>query len=91
MSAFKKWKSLSRKEKNILASDIVLSKVLIGLTQKEIVVYMGPPDAFGALHDINPQIVETGYNVMDGESQCDLMIMLKNNGKASDVYLDVNY
>lgn len=65
--------------------------MLIGLTQKEIEEYMGPPDAFGALPDIDPAIVQTGYNVMDGESQCDLLIMLENAGRASDFYLDVNY
>ena len=69
----------------------MVSKVLIGMTQQEIVAYMGVPDAFGALHDIGPQIQETGYWAADGESQCDLLIEIKNAGKASDAYLDVNY
>jgi len=79
------------RKKSSLANEIVLSKVLIGLTQKEIVEYMGTPDAFGAIHDVGPQIRVTGYNACDGESQCDLMINLNDNGKASEVYLDVNY
>jgi hypothetical protein len=91
MVALKKWKSANGYEKNRLASDIVLSKVLIGLTQLEIVEYMGTPDAFGAVDDIAPNIRATGYNACDRESQCDLMIELNEDGKASDVYLDVNY
>jgi hypothetical protein len=89
--AIKRWSSASRSEKSCLANDIVLSKVLIGLTQKEIVEYMGSPDAFGAVQDIGPHIRMTGYNAIYGESQCDLMITLNDDGKASEVYLDVNY
>lgn len=91
MVALKKWKSANKYEKNRMASDIVLSKVLIGLTQLEIVEHMGTPDAFGAVDDIAPTIRATGYNACDSESQCDLMIELEDNGKTSDVYLDVNY
>lgn len=52
---------------------------------------MGLPDAFGTLHDVSPTIEETGYNAADSESQCDLIIELKNGGKASDVYLIIDY
>lgn len=89
--AIRMWKSASRREKSSLANDIVLSKVLIGLTQREIVEYMGTPDAFAALDQIGPHIRSTGYNAIFGESQCDLMITLNDDGKASEVYLDVNY
>ncbi|CAN5607612.1 hypothetical protein BH11CYA1_BH11CYA1_18350 [soil metagenome] len=89
--ALEKWKSAHRHQKSHFADDIVLSKVLIGMTQKEIVEYMGTPDAFGAVRDIAPNIVMSGYDAQNGESQCDLIIELKDHGKTSDVYLDVNY
>lgn len=85
----KKWKSANKYEKNRMASDIVLSKVLIGLTQLEIVEYMGTPDAFTALHEIGPHIRHSGYNAMDDESKCDLLIELNDDGKTSEVHLDV--
>lgn len=89
IAALKRWKSANRYEKNRMASDIVLSKVLIGLTQLEIVEYMGTPDAFTALHEIGSHIRHTGYNAMNDESKCDLLIELNDAGKASEVHLDV--
>jgi hypothetical protein len=88
--ALERWRYASIGEKNQYADDIVQSGILIGMTQKEIVEYMGKPDAFAALPDISPNIRVTGYNCADGESQCDLMIELKNNGKCSHVYITVN-
>ncbi|MDQ5935597.1 MAG: hypothetical protein QG574_2903 [Cyanobacteriota bacterium erpe_2018_sw_21hr_WHONDRS-SW48-000092_B_bin.40] len=90
-AAIRRWRSAGGREKSSLANEIVLSKVLIGLTQQEIVEYMGTPDAFGAIHDVGPHIRRTGYNAIYGESQCDLIIELNDDGKASEVYLDVNY
>lgn len=86
-----RWRSANSSEKSYLADDIVLSKVLLGMTQKEIVVEMGMPDAFAALPDVGPHIRHTGYNAMNHESQCDLLIDLDDNGRAKDAYLDVNY
>ena len=91
LRALKLWKTASKQERNKLADDLVLSKVLIGKTQKEIVDYMGLPDAFGAIHDVGPHIRRTGYYAADGESQCDLIIELNDDGKVSETHLEVNY
>ncbi|HIA54125.1 MAG TPA: hypothetical protein EYN91_18900 [Candidatus Melainabacteria bacterium] len=91
MTALKRWKSANDAERNCLADEIVLGRVLIGLTQREIIGFMGKPDGFGSSNDIGPQIRLTGYNCANGESQCDLMIELNDDGKTSDVYLNVNY
>jgi hypothetical protein len=90
-NALKQWKGASRRERQRLAGALVVSKILIGMTQSKIVSFMGPPDAFGALHDIAPDIKQTGYNAADGESVCDLLIEIEDAGKVSDAYLDVNY
>ena len=90
--ALKKWNSARMWARSSLANEIVLSKVLIGLTQKEIVENMGPPDALSFLDETGPHENSTGYNARYFfEDQCDLMITLNDDGKASEVYLDVNY
>ena len=61
------------------------------MTQKEIIAYMGPPDGLLCLTDIGPDIGQTGYYCADGESQCDLIIDLKNKRKANVAWLDVNW
>ncbi len=90
--ALKKWSSARMWGRSSLANEIVLSRVLIGLTQKEIVENMGPPDAFSFLNEIGRHENLTGYNARYFfEDQCDLMINLNDDGKATEVYLDVNY
>lgn len=91
IEAMHRWRSANSSEKSYLADDIVLSKVLLGKTQKEIVSEMGKPDAFAALSEVGPHIRHTGYSALHHESQCDLMIDLDDNGRTKDVYLDVNY
>ena len=91
IEAMHRWRNANKSEKSYLADDIVLSKVLLGKTQKEIVAEMGKPDAFAALHVCGSHIRHTGYNAAYHESQCDLLIDLDNNGRTKDVYLDVNY
>jgi len=91
LAALRKWKTANRAERNSLADEIVLGRVLIGLSQQEIIGYLGKPDGFGSSNDVGPNIRLTGYNAQDGESQCDLMIELNDKGKTSDVYLNVNY
>lgn len=91
--ALTNWRSSD--DKHRLAAEIVLGKALIGLTQKEIVSFMGQPDGFGASNDVGPQIRHTGYSCLSpgpfGESVCDLLIDLDDSGKTYDAYLDVNY
>ncbi|MBX9950611.1 MAG: hypothetical protein K2Y39_15690 [Candidatus Obscuribacterales bacterium] len=91
LAALRRWKAADRAERNSLADEIVLGRVLLGLTQKEIISYLGKPDGFGSSNDVGPNIRLTGYNAQYGESQCDLMIELNDEGKTSDVYLNVNY
>jgi len=89
--ALSRWKTASKAEKSRLADAIVKGRALFGLTQTEVFTLLGKPDAFGAPHDVGPHIEHTGYDVaVFGESQCDLLIDLKD-GRVVDTYLDLNY
>lgn len=78
--ALVRWKTAKRQERNFLADKIVIGEVLLGLSTKELVECLGPP---------NFSSREYSWTITNSESSCSLNVEQSNN-KVSRAYLVVS-
>ena len=85
------WKSASRRERNRYADELIQSGVLTGMTPIQIAERMGVPDNLSAGENISPQLERIRYDCTVGMADDDLIIDLKNKGKANLCYLEITW
>ncbi|MBK7747144.1 MAG: hypothetical protein IPP57_05550 [Candidatus Obscuribacter sp.] len=78
--ALKKFKTASKEARNELGGDLLISKVLIGMSQKDLLDTLGPGE-----FSTDPKLVI--YDITKKEKLCQLMIVI-GLGKVSDVYIE---
>lgn len=78
--ALKKFKTASKEARNELGGDLLIAKVLIGMSQKDLLDTLGPGE-----FSTDPKLVI--YDITKKEKLCQLMIVI-SLGKVSDVYIE---
>jgi hypothetical protein len=76
----KHWKKASNDDRCKMVDDLLVSRLLYGMTQQEVIEALGPPS--------EPAIDYPYYCLSVGEGGCELLFELKDN-RVSDVYLSV--
>lgn len=79
-SALHKFKAANKQDRNELAGDLLIAKILIDRPQKEILEVMGPGE-----FSTDPNLIV--YDITYKEKLCQLMIVI-SLGKVSDVYIE---
>lgn len=78
--ALKKFKTATKEARNELGGDLLISKVLIGMSQKDLLDTLGPGE-----FSTDPKLIV--YDITKKEKLCQLMVVI-SLGKVSDVYIE---